>query len=144
MKLAICLFDYFPFGGMQKDMLTIARACQQRGHEVTVLAKSWQGEQPRDLRIVILASGALTNTQRNRDFVKQKDQYVKEENIDRVIGFSKMPGLDVYYAADSCFMAKALEQRGAWYALTPRFKHFTAWEKTVFGKEANTLGVDDF
>ena len=39
----------------------------------------------------------------------------KEPSV--VIGFNKMPGLDVYFAADPCFLEKAENQRGPLYSL---------------------------
>ena len=34
--LAFCLYRYFPYGGLQRDMLRIALACRQRGHKIAV------------------------------------------------------------------------------------------------------------
>src|SRR5207253_1422682 len=44
MKLGFLLFDYFPFGGLQRDCLKIARLCATRGHDVTIFTRTWQGE----------------------------------------------------------------------------------------------------
>ena len=46
MKLAFVLFKYFPYGGLQRDMLRIAAACQQLGYEIHVYTLSWQGDIP--------------------------------------------------------------------------------------------------
>jgi UDP-glucose:(heptosyl)LPS alpha-1,3-glucosyltransferase len=51
MKLGFLLFDYFPYGGLQRDCLKIARLCAQRGHDVTLFTRTWQGERPRELRL---------------------------------------------------------------------------------------------
>ncbi|MHC5048591.1 MAG: glycosyltransferase family 4 protein, partial [Planctomycetota bacterium] len=37
-RLAFAMVKYFPFGGMQRNLLRIARACAARGHEVHVFA----------------------------------------------------------------------------------------------------------
>lgn len=42
--LAFCLYKYFPHGGLERDMLHIALACQSRGYTVKVYAASWRGE----------------------------------------------------------------------------------------------------
>ena len=47
MKLAFTLFKYFPFGGLQKDMLRIAEASAARGHQVTIVTSSWEGDKPK-------------------------------------------------------------------------------------------------
>ena len=48
MKLAFCLFNYFPFGGLQRDFFHIAEVCRNRGHEIHVFTMKWEGEMPRD------------------------------------------------------------------------------------------------
>ena len=41
MRFAFALFKYFPFGGLQSDMLRIAECAAARGHEVTVFTGAW-------------------------------------------------------------------------------------------------------
>ena len=43
MKLALCLFKYFPYGGLQRNFLAIAQELIARGHELTVYTGSWGG-----------------------------------------------------------------------------------------------------
>lgn len=59
-------------------------------------------------------------------------QHIHQEHYDAVIGFNKMQGLDVYYAADPCFAAKAAE-RSFLYRMVGRTRSFLAAEKAVFG-----------
>ena len=49
MKLGFLLFDYFPYGGLQRDCLKVAGVCAGRGHEVTIFTRTWQGEKPERL-----------------------------------------------------------------------------------------------
>jgi UDP-glucose:(heptosyl)LPS alpha-1,3-glucosyltransferase len=63
---------------------------------------------------------------------------LQQSPADAVIGFNKMPGLDVYYAADVCFAQKAFEERNFFYRLTPRCRQYLALEKSVFGVHSNT------
>ena len=44
MKLAFLLFEYFPYGGLQRDMVAIATKALERGHQVTVLTRAWHGD----------------------------------------------------------------------------------------------------
>ena len=46
------------------------------------------------------------------------EQHLKSDPVKGVIGFNKMPGLDIYYAADACYEEKAQTQRS--YALSRR------------------------
>lgn len=138
MKVAFCCFDYFPFGGMQKDMLSIARACQARGAEVRVFVKQWEGEYPADLRVERLPVRGLTNGARNRDFIARLPGALRDWGADCTVGFQRMPGLNFYYAADSCFAAKALGQRGRLYRCTRRVRDMLTHERAVFSPESST------
>lgn len=138
MKLAFCLFKYFPFGGLQRDFISIAKECLQRGHTVDVFVRQWEGELDPALPTKIIASKGWQNHTRNKNFVVQLQQHLAQEKYDLVIGFNKMPGLDVYFAADTCWQAKANVQHGAWYRLLPRYRHLIAYENAVFGSAEKT------
>lgn len=134
MKLAFLLFDYFPFGGLQRDCLKIARRCAARGHEVSIITRTWQGERPEGIHVELLGRHGWTNIGRNRAFVRQLARLVPAGGFDRVIGFNKLPGLDVYYGADPCYVAKVQRLKPAWYRWSPRFRYFAEMERAVFAR----------
>ncbi len=138
MKLAFILFKYFPFGGLQRDMRRIAEACQARGHEIHIYTLSWEGERPAGFNIHVLPIKRLSNYRRYSAFHTALQQHLKDDAIDGVIGFNRMPGLDLYYAADPCFREKLIHQRPPLTRLMPRYRHFLAFEEAVFGPESNT------
>ncbi len=138
LKLAFCLFKYFPFGGMQRDFLRIAQEVQARGHSIRVYTLAWQGEIPAGFEVVIVSVNAITNHARYRKYHRWVAKHLERWPVDRLIGFNKMPGLDVYYAADSCYEDKVLNQRNPLYRLLPRYKLFSAFEEAVFGKASVT------
>ncbi len=138
MKLAFCLFRYFPFGGLQRDFLRIAAECVRRGHTVDVYTMRWEGEFDPQLAIHVLPPQGWQNHTRIKNFITQVQQACATKQYDAVIGFNKMPGLDIYYAADTCFQAKARHQHGAWYRLLPRYRHLAAYEAAVFDQTAKT------
>lgn len=138
MQLAFALFHYFPYGGLERDMLTIARTCQARGHDVTIFTGGWQGDKPDGMHIVELPVKASSNHGRAQAFVARLQEQLGGMPNACVIGFNKMPGLDVYYAADVCFAAKAFEERNFFYRLTPRCRNYLALEKAVFGRHSKT------
>ena len=138
MKFVFCLFKYFPFGGMQKNFLNIAMECQKKGHEVIVLCGEWQGDKPEDLHVEFFKSKGLSNHTKNKSLAVQFSHYIKQQDFDLVVGFNKMPGLDLYYAADGCFATKSAEKNGFLYTLTPRYKQSIAYEKSVFEKNNKT------
>jgi UDP-glucose:(heptosyl)LPS alpha-1,3-glucosyltransferase len=137
-RLAFALFKYFPFGGLQRDFLRIAHTCQARDHTVRVYTLSWQGDIPAGFEVVLVPARALANPRRYEKFVVWVRQDIERRPVDRVIGFNKMPGLDVYYCADPCFEDKARTLRNPLYRLTPRYRHFSAFERAVFGPASRT------
>lgn len=137
MKFAFCLFKYFPFGGLQRGFLQIAEVCLARGHQVDVYTISWQGEIPDRLHVSIVPVRGFTNHRRCESFAERLRQRLAARHYDAVVGFNKMPGLDVYFASDTCFAAKA-SARSFWYRLTPRCRSFLRLERAVFDKESKT------
>jgi UDP-glucose:(heptosyl)LPS alpha-1,3-glucosyltransferase len=138
MQLVFCLFKYFPYGGLQRDFLRIAQACRARGHRVRVLTLAWTGERPQDLDIEVVAARGLSGPARYRNFCTAVQHRLAQAPAAAVVGFNKMPGLDIYYAADPCYAHKARTQRGALYRLSPRYRHFSHYERAVFAASANT------
>lgn len=141
MKLAFLIYAWFPHGGQQRDMLRLARECRVRGHGVTVYAMAWHGPEPEGLRLRLVPARGLSRLGRYRSYTALLQQELAREPADLVLGFNKMPLLDAYFAADSCFAEKALGQRGAWYRLSSRFRHFRAYEQAVFGPASATVSL---
>ncbi|MBN1363693.1 MAG: glycosyltransferase family 4 protein [Syntrophaceae bacterium] len=137
MNLGFALFNYFPYGGLERDMLTFARVCHERGHDITIYTGGWQGDKPEDIHIVELTLHTYSNHARANEFAARLQQK-RNSKHDAMIGFNKMPGLDVYYAADVCFAAKAFEERNFFYRMTPRYRTYLALEKAVFGCNSKT------
>jgi UDP-glucose:(heptosyl)LPS alpha-1,3-glucosyltransferase len=138
MKLAFCLFKYFPFGGMQRNFLRIVETCLKHGHEISVFTLDWQGERPQGLNVKILLMRGFFSHQRGASFAERVAPLLAESGYDAVIGFDRMPGLDVYYAADPCFQAKAASQRVRLYRMTSRYRQFVALERAVFAPQSRT------
>ena len=136
MRLAFCLFKYFPFGGLQRDCLEIVLACRQREHEVTLFTMEWAGPVPDGLNVEIVQSTGMTNHGRCNSFVKAVLPRLQSERFDVVVGFNKMPGLDLYYVGDPCYQErvrkKYLQRWAPFHKFTPRFRRYVALEKAVF------------
>ena len=136
--LVFCLFKYFPYGGLERDMLAIATECHRRGYAVTAYTQSWQGTLPPWLDIHLLACDGSTNHGKARRFARQLERALAHEPADAVVGFNKMPGLDVYFAADVCYKEYALAERSWLYRLTGRYRQYRAFEEAVFGPDSTT------
>ncbi|QBG46590.1 glycosyltransferase [Verrucomicrobia bacterium S94] len=137
-ELAFCLFKYFPFGGLQSDFLAIASACQRRGFRIVVYTRSWEGDIPDGFEVRLISANALSNHGKALRFSQQVTEELMQRPAAAVVGFNRMPGLDIYFAADNCYAAKAATQRGFLYRLGRRYKTYAALEKAVFDPESAT------
>jgi UDP-glucose:(heptosyl)LPS alpha-1,3-glucosyltransferase len=138
MQLAFILYKYFPFGGLQRDFMRIALECQRRGHAIRVYTMIWEGEIPDGFEVLIAPVKAIFNHTRNERFTAWVEADLAKRPVDRVVGFNKMPGLDVYYAADPCFEDKAQTLRNPIYRRWSRYKHFAEYERAVFDPRSST------
>lgn len=138
MKLAFCLYKYFPYGGLQRDFLRIAEECVNRGHDVTAYALKWEGAKPDWLEIVVAPVSAISGIKRYQKFSQWLVSRLQQYPVDMVMGFNKMPGLDVYYCADPCFEHKSRHLRSWWYRFTGRYRHFSSYEQAIFNPGQTT------
>jgi UDP-glucose:(heptosyl)LPS alpha-1,3-glucosyltransferase len=136
MKLAFCLFNYFPYGGLQRDFFKIAQVCKNRGYQITIYTMKWDAEIPSWANLKIIPVCGFTNHSRAICFVNKTKKLLAKENYDAVIGFNKMPSLDFYFAGDVCFKTKL--QKKSFLSFLPRYKSFLNLEKAVFNKTSKT------
>ncbi|MCD8542115.1 MAG: hypothetical protein LRY69_01325 [Gammaproteobacteria bacterium] len=54
MKLAFCIFKYFPYGGLQRDMRRIAEIAYSRGHDVDIYTMEWKSDYPIGISVHII------------------------------------------------------------------------------------------
>ena len=139
MLIALCLFKYFPYGGLQRDFLAIGKELYKRGHQIRVYTRSWQGDKPSEFDIIEVPVRALTNHSANVKYYEWVKTHLISHPVDKVVGFNRMPGLDFYYDADVCYAEKIeQEQRGFFYRISGRCKHYLEYEKAVFEKGTKT------
>jgi UDP-glucose:(heptosyl)LPS alpha-1,3-glucosyltransferase len=138
MKLGFLLFDYFPFGGLQRDCLKVAERCATRGHDVTVFTRTWQGDRPQHVRVELFGRKGWSNVARNRAWLRQLEATLPTRGLDGIIGFNKLLGLDVYYGSDPCYAAKVERLKGSLYRRLPRYRHFRQLEEAVFARGQRT------
>ncbi|WP_052417155.1 lipopolysaccharide core heptose(I) kinase RfaP [Cellvibrio mixtus] len=138
MRLAFVIFRYFPFGGLQRDMLALAQFFQQQGHSITVFCERWQGEKPPSIAVVEIPARGLLNVAGVKYFVERFEQQFPRAEFDALIGFNKMPGLDAYFAGDTCFAYKAFCERNWLYRLMPRSRLYLHYESAVFNEQSDT------
>jgi UDP-glucose:(heptosyl)LPS alpha-1,3-glucosyltransferase len=86
------------------------------------------------IRVEILPSYGWLNHQRHQSLINAMQQVLAKSPVDIIVGFNRMSGLDIYYAADPCFLARAHEEKSWLYRLTGRYRFFAAAEKAVMGE----------
>ena len=138
MQIAFCIFKYFPYGGIQRDLLKICRECRARGMRVRIYAIRWLAEPPEDVELCVVPAKALSRHRLYERFADLAREDLRRRPVDLVVGMNKMPGLDVYYAGDSCYQDKARTQRSFLYRLLPRYRSFVRAERAVFEPESGT------
>ena len=136
-KIAILLYRYFPYGGLQKDFLEVAKELKSRDIKFKVFTRKWEGVVPEGFEVKEIGERGLTNFSKNKNFVKDSQEALQEYNPDLVFGFNKMPGLDLYFAADTCFKKEALK-KSPLIKFTRRFKQSVEFEKAVFESNSST------
>jgi UDP-glucose:(heptosyl)LPS alpha-1,3-glucosyltransferase len=138
MEFAFFLFKYFPYGGLQRNCCRIAEACSARGHRVQLYTSDWQGPRFDWLPVTVFPKRAFTNVGREASMIRQARQVLARRAFDCVIGFCRMPGLDVYYAGDPCYAWRQKDRPflHKWFAR--RFRYRIAWERGIFGADSTT------
>lgn len=138
MKLAFCIFKYFPYGGLQRDMYRATEIAISRGHEVDIYTMNWEGKFPEGANINVVAVNGLTNHGRAKSFGLKINKIFNLYAYDRVVGFNKIPGLDIYFTGENCF-AQHLENKAMpVMSFFPRYFVFSSLEKKLFFEKSNT------
>ena len=145
MHYAFCLYKHFPYSGLSLDMLRIASECIQRGHQATVYTGSWEGSIPDGVNVEIVKHFGLTNHTRAGSFHRKLRARLKGTNYDVVVGFNKIPGMDIYYCGDYCYIGRSYLRHSFFYRFTPRFLYFSRFEQGVFeaSSPTNILSLSD-
>lgn len=138
MHFAFCLYKHFPYSGLSLDMLRIAYECLKRGHSATVYTGSWEGDVPNGLTVKLVKHFGLTNHTRAHAFHKKLNTILKNERYDVVVGFNKIPNMDIYYCGDYCYVGRSYLRHSFFYRFTPRFLYFSSFERGVFEASSKT------
>lgn len=132
MRIQLVIFKYFPTGGAQRDLFGIGAELARRGHAVEIVCGEWQGPRPEWAQVTVLPVRGWSNHARARALARRLDAELPRS--DRRVGFNRMPGLDVCFAADNCYAARA----PWWSAATGRGRTWREFEEAVFAPAAKT------
>lgn len=138
MKLAFCVFKYFPFGGLERNCMRMAEVAVSRGHTVDLYCIDWAGERPGKVSVIQVSARGWTNHGRARSFAHKMREILNAASYDVVVGFNRMPGLDLFYAADICYEEDVQNRHGWFYRLLPRYRLYAEFEKAVYSTTSKT------
>ena len=139
MRIAFCLFEYSPYSGLSLDFRRILQESLERGHDAHVFVSAWHGEALEGVPFTLLPAWRFaSNHTKNKQFHDKLRSELTGNRFDIVVGFNKMPGLDVYYGADICYVGRT-EQHPAILKLGRRYKRRKSFEAAVFGLQSKTL-----
>lgn len=145
MKLAICISQYFSYGGLQRDFLRVAQTALQRGYEVDIYTMSWSGDLLEGATINWVPSKGWTNHAKIHHFSRYLAKSLIEKNYDVVLGFERMPGLSLYFSGDFCFSGNSKDQYPILRFILPRYRKFQQLEAAVFSPKSTTkiISIND-
>jgi len=95
MHLSFLIYSYFPFGGLQRDFFRVATECMSRGHKITVYTLSWDGDIPDGIDVILVPVTTGNRIKRNEAYTEWVRTALKQRDDSLVIGFNKMPLLDM-------------------------------------------------
>jgi UDP-glucose:(heptosyl)LPS alpha-1,3-glucosyltransferase len=136
--LAFILYKFFPFGGLARDFKRIAMVCKRMGYEIDVFVMEWQGDMLDGFNISIFKGQGWSNRAKVERFHRQVQAALKIKAYSAVVGFNKMPGLDVYYAADPCYVERFVAGSFV-HRLNPRYRYYAGIEAVVFSEHSETV-----
>ena len=138
MHFAFCLYKHFPYSGLSRDMLRILEECLNRGHRVTIYAGQWEGSFPENVKVEVVQHFGLTNHTRASSFHRKLYKRLQGHQFNALVGFNKIPGMDMYFCGDYCFVGRAYQKHSIFYRKTPRYLFFRGFENGVFATNNNT------
>lgn len=139
MKVALLLQFYFPYGGLQRDCLAMARGLAGRGVDVSIATRAWHGEKPEGIEVVVLGARGCGNVAMDRNFDHDVAAWLATREFDAVVGFSRLAAtMDFYYAADPCYRVKVERDRSWFYRLTRKCRYYSDLEAGIFSKGGKT------
>jgi len=138
MRIAFVLYKYLPYSGLAQDFLRIASLIAKPDNHLDVYVMEWRGDADPRFNVHVISPKGWTNHGKAASFYKKLSTKLVREKYNCVVGFNKMPMLDVYFAADTCYLER-FENTSFWHRLNPRFRLYSRFERAVFGKESRTI-----
>ena len=102
MNTALIIYKFFARGGTQRDLVRTANALLKRNAGVEVICAECSDPLPEGCKCTVLPVKGRSNHCRMKNFESAVKAYLADHPADAVLGFARMSGLDLYFAADDC------------------------------------------
>ena len=143
-NIALVIFDYFEYGGIQKDLDALGKMLRKQAPEkqlkLTMLCMhNRSGVLPPwcdEVRELLPPWYKFSNHRRAEWFDKQLKKIRESREFDLLVGFNRTGSLDFYFAGDDCLKEKYLK-RSKLSSLLSRGRIFLALEQKVFSAPEN-------
>ena len=134
MKTALIIYKFFARGGAQRDLVRTAKALLERNAQVEVICAECHDQLPEGCQCTVLPVKGSSNHCRMKHFEAAVKAYLSDHPADAVLGFARMGGLDLYFAADDCLRKR---WKNAFLNLIlPRRRTFLQLEKAALQSPA--------
>lgn len=143
MRIALSLYQYFPYGGMQQDFMRIAKECVRRSHYVRIYTMHWHGSCPKDFELIKVPTSGYMKKTLYQNYANWVNTHIKQYHVDRLVGFNYLPKPNIYYAADGCYRDRLIRYRHPLYQYTPRAKRFMNHEHAICDSKSRLLCLTD-
>jgi UDP-glucose:(heptosyl)LPS alpha-1,3-glucosyltransferase len=138
MKFGIFLQHYFPYGGLQRDAVRLAKAALEEGDTPVLIVSTWEGPKPNGIQIVELRAGGKSNHAKARNFAKACEDTYAKYNLDTAICFSRVPGTPFHFCGDPCYKERFVRTKPQFLKFLPRYRYLLEAENALFGETSNT------
>lgn len=138
MNILIAIHKYFPFGGLQCDMLRFAQHAADCNHQVTIATTQWDAPTPpQNINVTIIPKRGFANHAKLKNFAGDVQKLIP--NFDKTITFVRIPGFDWYFAGDDCYATQfPLKHSKFILKFHPRYKTFINLEEQIFNPDSKT------
>lgn len=136
-KIAFSIFKYFPYGGLQQDLMRMALEFRRRNIEVVIYCMIWDAPAPPDgISYRELGTRGFSNHRKARLFEKMLAAKLAEENYIAHVAFNRLAPADWSFVGDMPFVESV--PRSFLEKMLPRYQTFAGMEKEVFSPENNS------
>ena len=116
--------------------------CHERGYEIDIYVMEWQGDIPEGFNVTVIPVKGWSNHTKVSSFIKLTQPRLEQGRYNLIIGFNKIPGLDLYYAADPCYLDRVRHQKDYFIQqFSGRVRSYLKGESAVFSIESKTVSL---